>query len=1082
MNGENQEETSSSVHNAVDLIDALKHGQDRNIKDAVIEGTFDLRSLDIEGRINIENTRFKGPVDWSHATFRQVVNLKGSIFEADFVCDSVTLAKGILLDNVTFKKPVDFSNMTVKGVFHSPSATFKENARFAGSTFDKSVVFSDSHFEGELDFHGATEVGGDVDFIRAHFHDRADFYSIQIRGSAFFFLATFDGPVFFTAAQIGEDAEFTGAEFRDTASFGGISIKGDAAFLLAVFEERVSFGSAQIGGAAEFCGTRFVQEASFNTVQVGGGAFFRAMSESEITQYMVNQAGRVPGLEEALKEKTSNGNKNTSRSPLFRPTTFNGTVDFIAANIGGAAEFNEVVFEGKTKFYSFSVKLHARFDGALFKGAAGFEWSQMSSSAEFAGVSFCQDLYMDNARITGAAFFTPRFLDSVEEGQTDLDRRQIPESIRRAFETRQIPLSEEAVVTIDTKGHRWFITDNHGESVSFLVTRTNDQLNVFRITTFLGKTVFQGAHIGGTADFAYTRFEQEANFSNAHVESDAWFNPATFKGKTDFIGAQIGGTASFINARFEQDASFNGARVNGNAFFKPATFKGNADFRTAYIGGAGEFDGATFHKTFNMGNAHITGDTVFRRRFLFSVEEGQAELDLLQIPETIRQEFENRQMPLSQAAAVTLIDAESHRWLIADSHAEGALFLVTRANDHLNVFRCTTFVGNAYFPGVQIDGTANFSDAIFGQETSFANTRMERDARFDLAIFKGKAVFEATQIGGTANFNNAIFEREVRFNSARIEGNTFFTPATFKGNAVFEAAQIEGTANFTNATFEQEASFNSARIAGNALFRPTTFKGSADFIAAQIDGAAEFTNAVFEQEAKFDLARIGMQIALWSTVFEKELSLASATAGTIALNEFTTFSGIDLRGCTYGSIKPIDQWEKLITNLDPYDRQPFTQLEQTVRSAGREGLANDIYYKGRVERSRKLQRFGSELIDFSLRWLVGYGVRRGRLLVAVCLILLFGMFVFEIDGAVVTETATSKLAAKMVPLNWGQAFLFSVKHFLPVGIPFGDGLVPSTEGIWITGIPFDVFATFMTVIGWVLVPVAVAALTGALKR
>jgi hypothetical protein len=172
-----------------------------------------------------------------------------------------------------------------------------------------------------------------------------------------------------------------------------------------------------------------------------------------------------------------------------------------------------------------------------------------------------------------------------------------------------------------------------------------------------------------------------------------------------------------------------------------------------------------------------------------------------------------------------------------------------------------------------------------------------------------------------------------------------YNPATFVGEANFGSALIGSNAEFTGTTFKQQAIFNCAQIKGAAFFNPATFEGDADFISALIGGTAEFTGAKFKQQAYFNSAQIERESHFDGTIFDNDVSFQNASLKTVFWGEPNVqfIKNIDLRGCTYDRIQPITFWKQLMEHLGPYDQQPFTQLEETFRRAGKVRLANDVY-------------------------------------------------------------------------------------------------------------------------------------------
>jgi hypothetical protein len=166
--------------------------------------------------------------------------------------------------------------------------------------------------------------------------------------------------------------------------------------------------------------------------------------------------------------------------------------------------------------------------------------------------------------------------------------------------------------------------------------------------------------------------------------------------------------------------------------------------------------------------------------------------------------------------------------------------------------------------------------------------------------------------------------------------------------------------------------------------------------------------------------------------------------------------------------------------LDPYDRQPFTQLEETFRRAGKDKLADDVYYelKCRESDQKTLRNPGAWLLDHFLWLFTGYGVRLHRLSVFIALILLIGTIIFHFEGAV-----EPKLDMQPLPhLPYWEAFWVSLNTFLPVEIPSGENWIPSSKIIRVLGIRFTTFATLLKLAGWILIPVGIAGISGILKR
>ncbi len=486
-------------------------------------------------------------------------------------------------------------------------------------------------------------------------------------------------------------------------------------------------------------------------------------------------------------------------------------------------------------------------------------------------------------------------------------------------------------------------------------------------------------------------------------------------------------------------ANFLRTRIGGGADFIEAVFKYRAIFNGAQIEGHAFFKPATFEGEADFVSARIGGNAEFHK----AVFGDQSIFNGAQI--------------------------------------EGAAF-----------FKSVTFQGEANFVRTRIGGNAEYTEAVFKGQAIFNSAQIEEDAFFNPATFEGKADFAKAWIGGDTGFTKAVFKDRASFNGAQIEGSAFFNTATFEGEANFVSARIGSTAEFTKAVFKDRVSFNRSQIEEAAFFDPATFEGEANFASARIGGNADFTKAVFKDRASFRGARIGMDTFFHGAKFAKDVSFLNASVTTVFWGHpETRFQGkVDLRGCIYARISPTSIWEKLMDRLGPYDRQPFSQLEETFRQAGEGRLANDVYYNRRRRESALIPKrnIAALIGDLFLRGLTGYGVRLYRLLIAIALVLVVGTFFFQNEGAVdpLKETLLSPAVESQVntdvrpSLIWREAFWVSLNLFLPIDIPAGGEWKPSSQIIW--GISSTTFAILLTLSGWILIPVGVAGISGMLKR
>jgi uncharacterized protein YjbI with pentapeptide repeats len=561
-----------------------------------------------------------------------------------------------------------------------------------------------------------------------------------------------------------------------------------------------------------------------------------------------------------------------------------------------------------------------------------------------------------------------------------------------------------------------------------------DSYAIFRGATFQGEAIFDDAVFASDADFDGASFEKLARFDETKIRGPAHFAKAVFGGEGVFGGSVIDSDADFCLAAFRDAVSFDRVIIKGTAHFDHAAFEGKADFTGLVIDGDGDFRDAEFRSKEAKAvfeSSRFGGDAVF-----------------------IRAAFANE-----------------------------ASFL------------CAHIVGQAEFQGAVFEACANCNSAVIDRDAFFRPEEATDDDPKPAphVTFGGEADFTGVSIGGDADFREAVFNDAASFNAVSIGGRAVFKDARFTPRSKPRTDPMrEDFVDFTDAKFEAAAEFLGTVFEKRAQFNGSTFLGVANFGRAEAEKlsqvgarlrAASFDRATFEANARFGEA-----------VFHEVTSFRECCFGVVELSptgrvgdEEQFQNRVDLRGCTYDRIQVA--WRALLARLpgasDPgdYDRQPYVQMEKVFRAGGRDEEADAVYLeRRRVERQRKsgLPR------AWDVFWwgLANYGVRPYRLLVFAALLLVAGTIVFHRPGAVEPKApapaGAQRSANEDVPkcpavLSVGESARFSLRWFLPVELPL-------LEECQVAQGSFSDFAALLKVLGWIIVPVGLAALAGVLRR
>lgn len=391
------------------------------------------------------------------------------------------------------------------------------------------------------------------------------------------------------------------------------------------------------------------------------------------------------------------------------------------------------------------------------------------------------------------------------------------------------------------------------------------------------------------------------------------------------------------------------------------------------------------------------------------------------------------------------------------------------------------------------------SDAVFRAGAAFQSTAFQHRATFQRTRFEGGPIIFAdshffgefsaeearfgSKYGGTAVFSHAQFETLADFARSVFNINAHFITVQFLGQALFSGTEFSGSADFSRAHFFDVATFG----AGTPANLNATFEREAIFIETQFDSLALFNGVTFNDRALFVSARFNDDVHFETCAFRNFVSFRSVVFRAVFFSrtgrgETSQFgSDIDLLGCSYDRIEI--NWKSLLrypngqSRIHPYNRQPYIELEGVLRKAGYEKDADAVYVeRHHVENSKGWGKWADRLY-----WLLAnYGIDLWHELIGTVIFLIIGTVIFSSPGAVVVHEPRHEAA-----LSWYQALRLATHQFLPVSLPVKPKWEIS-ERVLFKRLPWPFrkaasYANFLHLLGWVLVPLAVAALAGLLR-
>ena len=384
------------------------------------------------------------------------------------------------------------------------------------------------------------------------------------------------------------------------------------------------------------------------------------------------------------------------------------------------------------------------------------------------------------------------------------------------------------------------------------------------------------------------------------------------------------------------------------------------------------------------------------------------------------------------------------------------------------------FKKNLLLNGSQFDGILNFINGLVDGDlkmssSKFINPDGEADFEglriagvFDLheSVFAGKAHFIRQEIGGELDAQNTHFtnpqkEISISFDSIKVNGYALFKGSEFFSSANFAYAKFaenfgaEG-ARFGNAYFPNQAEiiFNSMQVGRNAFFHETIFNGRVDFGHADIGGNFEPTQAHFNSPYNF------------TNFTGLKTDVADFRAATFK-NQYL------LDAMSYRELKADSP--RAFVDGARYSPDAYANLESFLKRQGMEGSANSIYIAQR-RRERGGLSLPGKIGSFLLDWLVGYGRRPWLAFVWGAVFIAIGWLVFRQRK----DMEAQKPEYENRPYS---AFWYSLDVFLP----FVD---LQAAGLWMPRRDRRFARTYLaihTLLGWILIPIGLAAVSGLIK-
>ncbi len=360
------------------------------------------------------------------------------------------------------------------------------------------------------------------------------------------------------------------------------------------------------------------------------------------------------------------------------------------------------------------------------------------------------------------------------------------------------------------------------------------------------------------------------------------------------------------------------------------------------------------------------------------------------------------------------------------------------------------------FENVELHGSFSATDSQFARELKLTGKSVS-----------GQVLLDGAQIGGALELQDSTFLDRVSLSGIEVAGALFVDRSHFSHGFSLKNGTILGALQAFDTTFpctgadcdggDAVPSFWGAHIGGDLTLARTHFDGKVDASQLRVDRSLILDHAVFGGPANFGAGVVGNYFVVDAPQFKKNVSLVQLRYGSISngeenLNDENTWRDL----------------KKLFANCE-FSSDIYSRLEEFFTGSGESDLANSVYIEEKIQERRRLS--GAALIvNWTLYLTIAYGRHPALAFVWSLLFILIGTGVFYGEAGMLPTEADK-------PSSKYSAFWFSVDLFVPLTrLQAADRWVPKKERRYAWS-----YLRIHHLLGWVLIPLGVAALTGLIK-
>ena|GEM_PF-4561048 len=418
--------------------------------------------------------------------------------------------------------------------------------------------------------------------------------------------------------------------------------------------------------------------------------------------------------------------------------------------------------------------------------------------------------------------------------------------------------------------------------------------------------------------------------------------------------------------------------------------------------------------------------------------------------------------------------------VLPEEFIKGLLVTQRGPESHLSVVHIENAAIQALtLPGVEIPMAVNLSHCFFLNEVDFSESNLHKSVTFEYSHFSDRVSFHLATMGGDLNLDYTHFDKDqaVDFRGIKVKGRMVLANSQFAGGAWFHGAEINSDLDLKYSQFRNPQA--------STVFRDMKIGGDFLLLGVQQPGMDKGL-MIFDTEVTFENTRVdGSFKTSDGTRFNNVDIPARFTNMKVGTAQFSvhSFKGKPpiLSGMTYDSLDMFENdknGESLLQFLrqTEYRADVYARVEAFLKNNGQAQLADSVFIERNIREAEGLPWY-SRLWSFFLRVFVGYGRKPWLAFFWWFAVVGFGFAMFRKKDWM---ALTDKKAEGQEGSRHYNPFWYSLDLFAPViDLGFAKLWEPSPQH------PHRQLARqyvqIHKILGWILVPIGVAAMTGYLK-